>query len=698
MGRLESVVLFAVPALATLLISSSDPLWIWAFEVTILLLTARVTLLAPEQGMAWQVFLPLAAIGLWGFAQLTLGATVYRYATLDASLRLAAYVAMAFWATAALQNRRHLETWLTWFCWFAVVLALLSVLSYSTSPGKILWIFPAIYPDNWGPFASRNNFAQFLELSFPVAVYQFTRPHAREGEGGWLSGIPPAVLFACGIASASRAGAAILVLEALCLIALLRPKLTAVVSVVLLTAASILLIDPITLAGRFHDPDPLSVRREIFHSMWEMIQGRPWSGYGLGTFPQVYPEFAVFDPGTKVDHAHSDWLEWASEGGIFFAAAWVFLVIFIAPAALRSIWGVGILAVFIHASVDYPFAKLGVAAWVFALIGALQAHQGSFTKEQRSGRKRRSLVKLKTVQSVVAALVSLNLSIVTAAPQSIGVAVTRGNFRVDDANVSGNATLVEGTTVETRAAASSLQLTGGARIALAADSKGQVFGDHIVLEKGGGQMEQLLGYRVEARGLILESQTGVAKAQVALAGPHMVQMAALTGSFRVLNVKGMVVANLTPGSALEFNPQAASQGEPWKLSGCLRSAAGHFTLTDDTTSVTVEAAGASLDREAGNRVEILGAMDPAATPVSGASQLIRVSQIKRVAKGCPVNKGAAAAGAGGAAAGAGATVAGISTTTIAVVGGVAAAATIGGLAAANKLPGQSSASAGSTSR
>ncbi len=185
-----------------------------------------------------------------------------------------------------------------------------------------------------------------------------------------------------------------------------------------------------------------------------------------------------------------------------------------------------------------------------------------------------------------------------------------------------------------------LQLTTGAHIALASDSKGQVFGDHIVLEKGGGQMEQLLGYRIEARGLTLESQTGVAKAQVALTGAHMVQMAALTGSFRVLNAKGMVVATLTPGSALEFNPQAASQGEPWKLSGCLRSAAGHFTLTDDTTSVTVEASGAGLDREAGNRVEILGAMDPAATPVSGASQLIRVSQIKHLGNGCGVNKAA----------------------------------------------------------
>jgi O-antigen ligase len=147
-------------------------------------------------------------------------------------------------------------------------------------------------------------------------------------------------------------------------------------------------MDPVTLVGRLREPDPLSARREIFHSTWNMIRSRPWTGYGLGTFPEVYPEFAVFDPGTKVDHAHSDWLEWTSEGGIFFAAMWVFLAIFIAPRALRSIWGVGILAVFIHALVDYPFAKLGVAAWVFALIGALLSQQGSFRKGRRSLRER----------------------------------------------------------------------------------------------------------------------------------------------------------------------------------------------------------------------------------------------------------------------------------------------------------------------
>jgi hypothetical protein len=39
--------------------------------------------------------------------------------------------------------------------------------------------------------------------------------------------------------------------------------------------------------------------------------------------------------------------------------------------AVRSIWGIGILAAFLHALVDYPFVRCGLTAWDFTLMGAL---------------------------------------------------------------------------------------------------------------------------------------------------------------------------------------------------------------------------------------------------------------------------------------------------------------------------------------
>jgi hypothetical protein len=278
---------------------------------------------------------------------------------------------------------------------------------------------------------------------------------------------------------------------------------------------------------------------------------------------------------------------------------------------------------------------------------------------------------------------------------AIGTVAANGAFRVDEATVSGNATLFEGATVETRLSGSVLDLSAGPRLSLSADSKGRVFGDHLVLEKGSGKMEKSAGFRMEARGLTIRPETGTASARVTLAGTTRVQVAALVGGFRVLTARGLLVAEMAPGAALEFEPQAAStNGEPWKLTGCLRVVTTHFLLTDEVTNVTVELAGAGLDVEGGNRVEALGALDPSGSPVSGATQFIRVTRVKRLGKGCvATGKGAAAAGAGGGpakAGGPGAHVAGISAGTIAVIGGVAVAAAVGGLAAASALPGQGS--------
>lgn len=315
-------------------------------------------------------------------------------------------------------------------------------------------------------------------------------------------------------------------------------------------------------------------------------------------------------------------------------------------------------------------------------------------------------MKFDTVQAVVAAMAAIcmpaaDLAIIDrplqAAPPVIGTVTARGAFRLDNSAVTGNATLFEGSTLETAAASSAVEMVSGARLSLASASKGRLFGDRMILEKGIGQLDKAENFRLEARGLTIQPETEKSSARVALGAGARIQVAALNGSFRVLNSLGVLVADIGAGRAVEFDPQPANTAS--RLSGCLTMRGVHYLLTDETTNVVVELGGLGLDKEKGNRVEITGAMDPTATPVSDASQFIRVSSVKRLSKGCGASGAAAAAGAGGApgktaGAGAGRTGAGaaISTTTIAIIGGVAAAALVGGLAAAGKLTGQSSSS------
>jgi len=304
-------------------------------------------------------------------------------------------------------------------------------------------------------------------------------------------------------------------------------------------------------------------------------------------------------------------------------------------------------------------------------------------------------VKLANVQSVMATAMALNLGLgfwglgfwglgaaQAASPVSgtpaIGKIVAKGAFRVDNSTVTGNSTLFEGATIETATERSSLELSSGAKLTLAAASKGKVFGDRMALERGQTRLDKADGFRVEARGLTVQPETGNSTGQVELAGNTRVQVAAMTGSFRVLNSRGMVVAKIRPGIALAFEPQSASG--PARITGRMVNKGGHYLVTDETTNVTVEVAGSNLGKRVGKRVETTGSMDPTATPVSDASQFIRVTSVHALSGEATAAAGAGGAGSG-AGAGAGASGLAISGTTIAIIGGVAAAAVVGGFAA-----------------
>jgi O-antigen ligase len=365
-----TALLFSLAAATTLGIASRSPFLAWGYEGGVFGLGLWLSLTAwgeklNRRDMVWAA--PLLAIAVWGFVQLVLNATEYRWATLMASLQFASWSATALIARTALASERVRTPFLRALAWFGFLVSVVAVLAYHTSGGKVLWVFHSPYPDVWGPFLSRNNFAQFLELCVPAALYLGQRT-----EKGSIYCIFAAVMLAAGLASASRAGGMLLIAEvAGVYLFVTKPGRRRLRWLLPTAAVCVAVAGAGTLWNRLGEPDPLRYRREIFHASVEMIRSRPLAGYGLGTFPVVYPEFAEFDSGAAVEHAHNDWLEWTAEGGIVFAALWAALFAHLARPAIRSIWGVGVVAVFLHALVDYPFARHGVAAWVFVLAGAL---------------------------------------------------------------------------------------------------------------------------------------------------------------------------------------------------------------------------------------------------------------------------------------------------------------------------------------
>ena len=296
------------------------------------------------------------------------------------------------------------------------------------------------------------------------------------------------------------------------------------------------------------------------------------------------------------------------------------------------------------------------------------------------------------------------ISQLPAASTAIGMAVANGSFQVDHSRVWGNSTLFDGSMIETAAAGSQLQLSGGVLLRLSSDARATVYQRRLVLEAGYGQLESGGDFEVQARFLRISAATRQTVARIKLETSGKVIVAAVSGSVRVKNTAGLLVASVESGRSLDFEPQAAGASAPTRVSGCLLSKSGKIVLVDQTTNVLVEVQGTGLEKEIGNHVEISGVPGDTPTSVPGASQLIRVAGLRELSKGgcSAVAKKAGAsvavagtaaaagtaAGAGAAGAAGAATAAGIGAGTIAVIGGVAAAATVGGLAAVGSLPGQ----------
>jgi len=102
----------------------------------------------------------------------------------------------------------------------------------------------------------------------------------------------------------------------------------------------------------------------------EMAHRGPFTGYGLGTWPTVYPMFAHFDDGLFMNEAHNDWLQWAVEGGWPLAALIACLAARISLPAMRSGWGLGVPAVLLLCWVDFPLQKPAVSFLFFAVAAA----------------------------------------------------------------------------------------------------------------------------------------------------------------------------------------------------------------------------------------------------------------------------------------------------------------------------------------
>ena len=264
--------------------------------------------------------------------------------------------------------------------WFGFVVAVEAILQAYLSPGKVFGLFQTGYHDFvMGPIVYHTHFAVFIEALLPIALFLALNEAAISYTMVGFS----AVLLTAIVVSASRGGLVIACAEVIVVLVLShlrKPKTGRKIAFVALaligvTVVFALIVGFETVSKRFYSETLTFGRLQFAISTLHMIAAHPWIGWGLGCWPAVYPAFATFDPGAIVNQAHCDWLQWTAEGGLPVGFAMLSLTLWGVKPAIRSIWGIGVIAVLIHAAFDYPFSRPAVGAWpILILAMAAAAH------------------------------------------------------------------------------------------------------------------------------------------------------------------------------------------------------------------------------------------------------------------------------------------------------------------------------------
>jgi len=347
------------------------------FELALFVLAAAVILRRRLTIRPHPVAILLAIAALWALLQVWLGISVDPQRTLQAALGWAVNCT-AFSVTLAICRRDDIRRrFLTAQVLFALAVSIVSVIGLYTV-------------SMLGPFVYKNQFAAYMESVMGIAIVAAIRERRRSL--GWI--LVAGTMFAAVVAAGSRAGSilCLALLIAIPVAAALRGWIAeqdlARIAVLTIVSGGVLVMVTgwETTWRRLQEPSPYSVRADLLRSSVSMARDRPLAGFGLGAWSSAYPGYARFDDGSFVNQAHNDWAQWAAEGGLPFLALMLAVVALFVRPALHSLWGLGLMAVFVHAWIDYPFEQRpALAAFLFAIAGALCAEGSRRSKVSEDG-------------------------------------------------------------------------------------------------------------------------------------------------------------------------------------------------------------------------------------------------------------------------------------------------------------------------
>src|SRR5437667_5038769 len=278
----------------------------------------------------------MALVGL----QLLGGHTAYRYQTFRSALVHGASGALGFVVVQSLRRTSQVTFLTVLFSAYGFAVASFALVQSMSSSGKLYWLrTPRSGGWIYGPYVNHNHYAGLMEMLAPVPlVFSLTR--YAHGARKTLAAVSAAMMAGTIFLSGSRGGMAAFMVQMTVLaviVATQKKHKSAFAQVIFWVIVCAVLV---WLGGAELTRRVLSVqteaqaelsggtRMEIYHDAFQMFKNRPILGWGLGTFPTVYPQFGSFYTTFFVNATHNDYLQLLTEmGGLGFAVMLWFMVI-----------------------------------------------------------------------------------------------------------------------------------------------------------------------------------------------------------------------------------------------------------------------------------------------------------------------------------------------------------------------------------
>jgi O-antigen ligase len=413
--KLNSVVLYGAAALlmfCPLAFGAVEPWSIFVLEAgSVLLLALWVVGQArsTQIRIIWNpLFLPMLLFAVLIGFQFTAGRTAYRHATLSSALLYVAFGFLCFVIVQCLYRFRQIKNLAVAFSVYGFSVAAFAILQDLTSNGKLYWLKAPLY-GGWiyGPYVNHNHYAGLMELLTPIPlVIALSRSVPKRQR--ILAATAAAVMGSTIFLSGSRGGMIALTAQIVFLGSVLfkgrtRPTTLALVGF-LATACGILgwlggnqLLDRLASIHRDVRTELSGgMRLQIDRDTLRMFAASPVLGSGLGTYPDVYPQFRSFYTILLVDRAHNDYLQLLAETGMLgFAIMLWFLTLLYGRAAKNTRgWSnqtnraaalaalVGVTGILVHGMVDFNL-QIPANAAIFYVLCIVATMDGRFHHHYR---------------------------------------------------------------------------------------------------------------------------------------------------------------------------------------------------------------------------------------------------------------------------------------------------------------------------